>query len=84
MKARDLQLSCYPRTALSFLVLVVYDFYLYDQGKIIQCSFGMLPDIPLVITDLADAAYFADALDRIAVPVLFYELKFYLCLTEKY
>lgn len=66
----------------SFLVSVMYDFYLLDQGKIVQCSFRWLRVIPIVIYVLAHAKYLPHPLDGITVFVLSYKFKFHLRLTE--
>lgn len=66
----------------SFLASVMYDFYLLDQGKIVQCSFRWLPVILIVISVLAHAKYLPHPLDGITVFVLSYKFKFHLRLTE--
>ncbi len=67
----------------SFLASVMYDFYLLDQGKIVQCSFRWLPVILILISVLAHAKYLPHALDGITVFVLSYKFKFHLRLTEE-
>jgi hypothetical protein len=67
----------------SFLVSVMYDFYLLDQGKIVQCSFRWLPVILIVISVLAHAKYLPHPLDGITVFVLSYKFKLHLRLTEE-